>query len=318
MPKQRKTGKEGSGMQRMTLIFLLLCSCAVNEGKESTCPADDLVKACNVELVSDEERTERKFYAFDNGLTGIKSFEEKAAVLKELGYDGICWRPGAGLDEMLKALDKHGLRMLSTYVGCKVDADNPSFDERLAGEIEGYKKHKTIIWLHLTRGKKANDEIAVKLINEVAELADTAGLKVVLYPHAGFYVETVEDALRLTKKVNRPNVGMSFNLCHFLKTDDEKNLEAVLKKAAPHLVLVSVNGADSGDTKTMSWDRLIRPLGDGTYDTGKVLKVLDEIGYTGPIGLQCYSIKGDDRVNLKKSIEAYRVRNTSPRFTESW
>ena len=56
-------------------------------------------------------------------------------------------------------------------------------------------------------------------------------------------------------------------------------------------------------------DRLIQPLGDGTYDNGKVLKVLDEIGYTGPIGLQCYSIKGDDRANLKKSIIAWRKLN---------
>ena len=59
----------------------------------------------------------------------------------------------------------------------------------------------------------------------------------------------------------------------------------------------------------MNWDRLIQPLGDGTYDNGKVLKILDEIKYTGPISLQCYSIKGGDRVNLKKSIIAWRTLN---------
>ena len=141
------------------------------------------------------------------------------------------------------------------------------------------------------------------------DLAEKAGLTVVLYPHVNCYVETAEDGLRLAKKVNRKNVGTSFNLCHFLKTDDEKNLEAVLKKCAPHLMLVSINGADSGDTKKMSWDRLIRPLGEGTYDVGKVMKVLDEIGYTGPIGLQCYAVKGDNRENLKKSIAAWRELN---------
>jgi sugar phosphate isomerase/epimerase len=288
-------------MQKTTLIALMLCMVNV-------CAANEL-KSRNGHIASEEHRTKRPFFAFDNGMNQIKTFAEKAALLKELGYAGVGWRTGVRAGDMIAALDKHGLRMISTYVGCKVDADNPSYDERLVAEIDAYKKHKTIIWLNVARGKNANDEIAVKLIQEIAELADKARLKLVLYPHAGCYVETVEDALRLARKVNQPHVGMSFNLCHFLKTDDEKNLEAVLKKSAPHLMLVSINGADSGDTRAMGWDRLIQPLGDGSYDNSKLLKILDEIGYTGPIGLQCYALKGDDRSNLQKSITAWRELN---------
>ncbi len=251
----------------------------------------------------------RQFFAFDNGMNQIKSFEEKAAVLKELGYDGVGWRLGVRPGEMLEALDEHDLKMVSTYAHCKVDAENPSIDQRLVAEIELLKNHRTIIWLNVGRGKNANDEIAVKLISEVADLAEKAGLKVVLYPHVSCYIETVEDGLRLAKKVDRPNVGMAFNLCHFLKTDDEKNLESVLRKAAPHLMLVSINGADSGDTKAMGFNRLIRPLGEGTFDNSKVIKLLDEIGYTGPVGLQCYGVRGDDRANLKNSIDAWRELN---------
>jgi sugar phosphate isomerase/epimerase len=288
-------------MQKTTLISLMLC--VVN-----VCGANE-VKDRNAGSVPDKHRVKREFFAFDNGMNQIKTLADKAALLKELGYNGVGWRTGARAGDMIAALDKHGLRMVSTYVGCKVDADNPTFDERLIAEIEAYKRHKTIIWLNVARGKNANDEIAVRLINEVADLVDKAGLKLVLYPHVGCYVETVEDALRLAKKVNRPNVGMSFNLCHFLKTDDEKNLKSALKKAAPHLMLVSINGADSGNTKAMSWDRLIQPLGDGSYNNSKLLKILDEIGYTGPIGLQCYSVPGDDRANLRKSITAWRELN---------
>jgi sugar phosphate isomerase/epimerase len=288
-------------MQKTTLISLMLC--VVN-----VCGANEL-KNKDLRTASGEHRTKRQFFAFDNGMNQIKTLADKAALLKELGYDGVGWRTGARAGDMIDALDKHGLRMISTYVGCKVDADNPTFDERLIAEIDAYKKHKTIVWLNVARGKNANDEIAVKLIQEIATLAHKAGLKLVLYPHVGCYVETVEDALRLAKKVNRPSVGMSFNLCHFLKTDDEKNLKSALKKAAPHLMLVSINGADSGNTKAMSWDRLIQPLGDGSYNNSKLLKILDEIGYTGPIGLQCYAVKGENRVNLQKSVTAWRELN---------
>ena len=86
-------------------------------------------------------------------------------------------------------------------------------------------------------------------------------------------------------------------------------IHAHFNERRPHLMLVSINGADSGDTKKMGFDRLIRPLGEGTFDNSKVMKILDEIGYAGPVGLQCYNVRGDNRANLKKSIVAWRELN---------
>jgi sugar phosphate isomerase/epimerase len=249
---------------------------------------------------------DQPFFAFDNGLTRIDGLEEKAAVLHDLGYDGVGWRIGVKASEMIEALNKYGLKMVTTYTRGTVDAENPTFDQRLTKELNAYKKHNTIIWLFLVEGKNPNDEAAVHVVNDVADLAEKAGLEVVLYPHTGFYVATVQDAIRITQKVNRPNVGMSFNLCHFLKTDNEKNLKATLQESAPYLRLVSINGADSGQTQKMGWDRLIQPLGKGSYDVSRVMTILDEIGYTGPVGLQCYNVKGDDRANLKQSINAWK------------
>ncbi len=254
----------------------------------------------------DKKVAKRKFFAFDNGLRQVKSFDEKAALLKELGYDGVGWRIGARPAEMIKALEQHGLKMITTYAHGKVDEKKPSLDKRIFDEIKLLKKHKTIIWLNLGKGLSPTDAIAIKLINQVADAAQDAGLKVVLYPHVNCYTETVEDVLRLAKKVNRPNVGMAFNLCHFLKTDSEENLEKVLKKSKKHLMLVSINGADSGGK---DWKQLIQPLGEGTFDNAKVLKILDEIGYTGPVGLQCYLVKGDNKEKLKTSIDAWRALN---------
>jgi len=37
-----------------------------------------------------------------------------------------------------------------------------------------------------------------------------------------------------------------------------------------------------------------------------LLAALKEVGYTGPIGLQCYGIQGDVRDNLTRSIAAWR------------
>jgi hypothetical protein len=60
-----------------------------------------------------------------------------------------------------------------------------------------------------------------------------------------------QDAVRLARKVGRKDVGVGFNLCHFLKLDDERNLELRLKEAMPDLFAVSINGTDGGNTQQM-------------------------------------------------------------------
>jgi len=47
-------------------------------------------------------------------------------------------------------------------------------------------------------------------------------------------------------------------------------------------------------------------LDRGDYDVFGMLVALQRAGYRGPIGLQCYSIKGDPKENLRKSMGAWR------------
>jgi sugar phosphate isomerase/epimerase len=113
----------------------------------------------------------------------------------------------------------------------------------------------------------------------------------------------VEDALRVVKKVDRKNVGVTFNLCHWLRVDDEKNMQPLIKAAMPYLFVVTINGADSGGK---DWKQLIQTLDHGSFDMHRFLKTLKDSGYTGPIGLQGYGIGGDAHDNLKRSMSAWR------------
>ncbi len=248
-----------------------------------------------------------EFFAFDNGTgRGTVSPDDQAAMLKELGYAGIGYTGAQGIPEMLAALDKHGLEMYSIYVGATLGPNGPAFDPQLKEGIAALKGRETIIWLTILGGAPNAHEQAVEVVREIGDLADAAGLRVALYPHAGFYVAKVEDALRIVKDVDRKNVGASLNLCHWLKLDDERNMAALIKEAAPHLFLVSINGADSGDTKQMGWDRLIQTLDQGSFDVGPFIDTLNRAGYQGPVGLQCYAVKGDMRDNLKRSMDAWK------------
>jgi sugar phosphate isomerase/epimerase len=251
-------------------------------------------------------------FAFDNGAgAGRIPPQEQAETLKRLGYAGIAFTGTQGIPEMLKALDARGLKMYSIYVAVNLapEPGKPPYDPTLKTAIRQLRGRETQIWLPIIGGKPSStalDGRAVALIREIADLAEKSGLRVALYPHLGMYVERVEDALRLAKKSGRKNVGVCFNLCHFLKVDDEKNLEQRLKEAMPCLLAVNINGADRGNTRSMDWNRLIQTLDRGSFDVKRVLKALMRLGYTKPIGLQCYGIPGDWRENLKRSMTAWK------------
>jgi quercetin dioxygenase-like cupin family protein len=79
-------------------------------------------------------------------------------------------------------------------------------------------------------------------------------------------------------------------------------LDKRLRDTLPDLILVSINGADHEG----GWDRLIQPLDRGDYDVYSLLLRLRQLGYQGPVGLQCYQVPGDHRENLQRSMEAWR------------
>ena len=253
-----------------------------------------------------------RFCAFVNCFSGgsYSPPQVRVQILKDLGYDGISYSGINGIAEYLEALDGAGLVMFNSYIGVNLDAGQ-KYDPKLKDAIASLKGRETMIWLNVRglRNKRATEEgdrVAVEVIREIADMGHESGLKVALYPHAGFYVESVDDSIRLVAKINRRNVGATFNLCHWLKVEGDKDYKPILERAKDILFQVSINGADGGDTKRMGWDRLIQPLGKGSYDVESLLVALKGIGYTGPIGLQGYAVKGDSKANLKQSIQAWR------------
>lgn len=287
-----------SKMFLWSVFFAACCSFANSNGQT----AEDAAKA----------KFANEFFAFDNGTgAGKVPLEEQAEMLKEAGYAGIGYTGAKRIPEMLAALDARGLLMFSIYVDVNLtpEQDKPHYDPELKKAIEQLKGRKTQIWIPVWGGKPSStefDDRAVEILREIADAAEISGLQVVLYPHYKMYVERVEDALRLAKKIDRKNVGVAFNLCHFLRTDDEKNLEQRLEEAMLRLLAVNINGSDAGETNRMDWDRLIQPLDRGSFDVGRLLKALNKHGYDKPIGLQCYGIPGDRRENLERSMKAWR------------
>ena len=250
-------------------------------------------------------QAEQKFFALDNGLNGISQPEEQAKLLKELGYDGICTRPGRTTPEFLAAFDKHGIEIMATYVVLSTSPDKSEVPQSIKEHFKTLKGRNTIIWFGV-QNKKATEEEAVALTRNVCDAAAENGLSVVFYPHVGFYSDTVAASEKLRKVAGRDNLGVSLCLCHFLAQNDHATLEPTIKSVAGSLKLVKISGANELPAPKADWDQLIQPLGKGTFDMNRVFKALDEIGYKGDFGLQCFKIPGPPKEHLSASIAAWK------------
>lgn len=244
------------------------------------------------------------FFAMDTGISG-----EPTAVsdtLQELGYDGF-GGSGVSVKPMREAIEGQGLKLWNIYLTLELKAGVSALTPELRQQIDDLKGSKTTLWIAIKEAPKDGGVTAKNAVTEIAELAKQAELEVSLYPHTGFWMSRFPDAAKLAAMVDREDVGITFNLCHWLKTEgDADPLPAIIKEKAK-LQFVTINGADKGDTKSMNWDRLIQPLGKGSYDVaGFVRKLQVEADWKGPIGLQSYGIKGDQKQNLTRSLAAWR------------
>lgn len=234
---------------------------------------------------------------------------ELPPILAELGYDGMAYVGLDGAMEVLDALEKHGQKLMAVYTPLIVDPDDPGYDPKLKDLIPQLKGHGTIVWLTLQSRKYKpsstdGDDRAVELLRQLADLAGQSGVEISLYPHIGCYVQRMEDAVRLAKKADRPNVRVSFTLCHFLAVDKAENIEPALKMARPYLDMVTINGTSGYDPQNrVGW---IQVLDEGTLDIGKVLALLRKLEYHGPVGIIAYGIQGDRREILSRSMQAWK------------
>lgn len=242
------------------------------------------------------------FYPFQNGMK-FKSAEEGVKLIKELGYLGVGSVYPEELSKLKNACEAEGLKIFSVYLGGKVNADGFDYGKEIDETIGLLKGTDVLLELNVQRGKKPNDTQAIAMVKEIGDKAKAAGLRVVIYPHDQFHIERVDHAVKIAKATGCDNVGVAFNLCHFLKVQPTDNLATTLADAKPLLWSVSISGADA-DGK--DWNSLIRPLDEGTYDSKKLLKHLDELGYKGAIGLQCFNIRIDPRENLTRSMNAWK------------
>lgn len=245
----------------------------------------------------------------DNGVgRGTWSAARQASTLRDLGYHGISYNytTPAALEEWLAATAEKKLKIYGLYFPLQLRSDR-ALPAGLAEAITRLRGSGAALWTIIPNPGAPGDyeAEAIKGLQQLADLAAAAQLRVVLYPHKGFYLATAEHALALVQAVGRTNVGLTVNLAHELAAGNGARLPEIIRRVAPALERVTLNGAT--DKASPGWENYIKLLGTGDYDVGVVLKTLAAIRYAGPVGIQFYNVPGTPDENLTATIAAWRA-----------
>ena len=270
----------------------------------------------SVTLLAEEAKKpqKREFFALcmDTHDEKRRSIEEQNVMLEELGFDGVAHLWLDKLEERVTSARKVNLRVSQVYFQINL-SQNPPFDPAsLKAALPCLKGENTQLALLIYGGSPSDeslDDKAVGLIREIVEIAEPNGVKVVLYPHVSAWNEKVADCVRIAKRFPEKQVGAMFNLCHWSAVDKSENLRQTLEQAMPYLACITINGTDTPEEIQSRPGRSgwLQPLDVGTFDQKALLTLLDELGYTGPVGLQCYGIPGDARIHLERSIKKWQA-----------
>ena len=279
-----------------------------------------LILICSNSLFA--QKVKNEFFALHNIIRGdstYNTFDKQVELVKNAGFEGIEINQIESFDGMKTALDHFNFK--GSYFYVKLQLGDP-IDNRLENAIHQLKGTNTIVAPYIladTKRFKPNspegDSEALRHLQQISLWSKKSGLQVAIYPHLGFYVERTDHALQLARKINRKNVGLSFNLCHWLATTsltERVDLKNHLKELKPYLKMITISGAnDIISLKKSVFDDYILPLGTGSFDTYDLLKyMVKTIKYKKPIGVQCYNIKGNKPQLIQNTMYVWNQYKT--------
>ncbi len=252
------------------------------------------------------------FFAMDTCFltsTGKYDLRARCEMLQDLSYDGsyLSLLKEHDWDDLPRAervAAECGVPLQGVYY--TLDMDTPRSVEEAGAVIAALHTCKTVELAvtsssgRYTRSDPDADPAVMALLEPLIAAAEAKGITLVLYPHIGLWLERSADAVRLCKTINHPNLRASFGAFHWFAVDATP-LDKVIAEVAPHLHSVNICGCTKANDRAQ-----ILPLNQGTLDNFALLTLLSQAGYSGPIGLQGFSVGGDVYGKLKHSLESYR------------
>jgi len=246
------------------MLSLLLAVCLVAPPEKDVFAADNLAAWCIV--------------PFDANKRGPA---ERVAMLKQLGFRKYAydWRAEhlPSFDDECRLLKEAGIELTAVWFPPTLTAEARTL-------LAAIEKHKLTpqLWVMFPEPKGPSDaakaDAAAKALVPVVDAAAKLNCRVSLYNHGGWPGEPA-NVLAVIEALNRPNVGIVYNLHH--GHAHLPHFAELLKSMLPKLDVLNLNGMHlDGDKRGMKIDI----LGEGAEDL-RLLTLIRKSGFAGPIGI---------------------------------
>lgn len=228
-----------------------------------------------------------KFSANTGFLWTDLPFLERIKQAAAAGFDAVEFHDEAqradpaALDDALAAagLPVTGLNVeMGTTSGC---AAIPGREAAARGQIDAALRLADSVdagAIHVLAGKTDAPGAAAAYTAALVHACDNTHRTILIEPLSptampGYFMESLDHALRVIEAVGRPNLKIMFDTFHIAETEDD--VVAAFARSARHVGHVQIAG----------WPGRGDPTG-GDLDYGTVLPQLRALGYAGPVGLE--------------------------------
>ena len=155
--------------------------------------------------------------------------------------------------------------------------------------------------MDITEGKSPGEclKILIPLFQEIADLSDQKGLKVVLEPHPDTLSMDDIFAIDLIDGIDRHNIGLVYDCCHYGVGQPNTYIQAI-KNLAHRIQHIHFS---DGDCRTYA---LHLPLEEGELALDAIIENLQEIGFNGTLTSDMYNyplLEEGAKRNLKRIKE---------------
>ena len=121
--------------------------------------------------------------------------------------------------------------------------------------------------------KQQRMELSADTLAQVADIAGEHGLKIAVEPLPKQEVGcSLDEVLWIIGKIDRPNVGINFDVNHLFPPE---NIPALIRNAGKLILSMHISDQDGQERHWLPFQ--------GTLDWQAIIETLTEIGYTGPL-----------------------------------
>lgn len=283
----------------MMRLVSVLVVCALTAGLFAAAHAEQPAPAA---LFAKENLVAWCVVPFDAQKRGPK---ERAKMLRRLGFTKLAydWREEhvPEFEAEIKALREYGITFFAFW----------GLHDEMFRLFEAYDIHPQV-WLTVPEPGGATQEEKVqaagKALLDAAKRTQALGCTLGLYNHGGWGGEPanmVEVCSWLRAETGGNHIGIVYNLHH--GHGHIEDFAACLDAMKPYLLCLNLNGMNTGA------EPKILPIGRGEHDA-RLLHIIAESGYAGPIGILDHRPEIDAEVSLRENLEglAKAVRQLCP------